>query len=190
MHPTDRQIVEALLDKNEKVTHDFFFVWCRPLICSLIGKIFPYPVDYDELVNELYLYLMEKDGRRIRSFQGRSSIYQWLKCVATRFFLEKRDGGALIEDSSNEPLYTVDEPVYEPNESDREDLRQMLALMHNARHRLILQRLLLEEADYQEVAKELHTSVSNVYNLKRRAWVEFTAIVLKEYENGQTNNIR
>ena len=188
MHPTDRQIVDALLAKDERVTHDFFFVWCRPLLYSLIRKVFPYEVDYDELVNELYVYLMEKDGRRIRSFQGRSSIYQWLKCVATRFFLEKRDGGTVIEDSTNDPLYLIDGPIFEPmeSESDREDFKRMLALMHNARYRLVLQRLLLEDADYQEVAEELHTPVSNVYNLKSRAWAEFTAIVLKEYENGQT----
>lgn len=186
MHPTDKQIVEGLLAKDGKVTHDFFFVWCRPLIYSLIRKVFDFDVDYDELVNELYVHLMENNGRRLKSFQGRSSIYQWLKCVATRFFLEKRDGKAVIEDSSNEPLYPVDEPIFEPteSESDREDIKRMLALMPNPRYRLVLQRLLLEGADYKEVAAELKTPVSNVYNLKSRAWAEFTAIVLKEYKNG------
>lgn len=186
MHPTDKQIVDALLAKDEKMTNDFFFVWCRPLFYSLIRKVFSYDVDYDELVNELYVYLMDNDGQRLRTFQGRSSIYQWLKCVATRFFLEKRDGQILIDDSTSEPLYQVDKLFFEPTDcnSDREDFKRMLSQMRNSRHRLVLQRLLLDGAEYNEVAEELSTSVPNVYNLKSRAWAEFTAIVLKEYDNG------
>ena len=46
------------------------FVWYRPLLFSLIRKVFDYEVDYDELVNELYLYLMADDGRRFKTFQG------------------------------------------------------------------------------------------------------------------------
>lgn len=186
MHLNDRQIIEALIAKDPQVTHEFFFVWCRPLFYSLIRKVFNYEVDYDELVNELYIHLLEDEGRRLRTFQGRSSIYQWLKCVATRFFLEKRDGGAVIEDRSAEPPYPVDEPTDEPMEQDeaREDLRRMLLLLPNARQRVVLQRLLLDDADYKEIAEELNTPVSNVYNLKSRAWAEFKNIVLKEYGNG------
>ena len=66
----------------------------------------------------------------------------------------------------------------------REDLRRMLTLLPNARQRLVLQRLLLDDADYKEIAEELNTPVSNVYNLKSRAWAVFTDIVLKEYGNG------
>ena len=35
--------------------------------------------------------------------------------------------------------------------------------------------------EYKEIADELHTSVANLYNIKKRAMTEFTAIVLKEY---------
>ena len=186
MQPSDRQIIDALLARDGQVTHDFFFVWCRPLFYSLIRKIFDYEVDYDELVNELYLHLMENDGRRLRSFQGRSSIYQWLKCVSTRFFLERRDGGQVIEDSSSEPLYPVDEPIFEPMEADadRADFRRLLALVRNDRYRLVLQRLLLEGVAYKDLAAELHVSLANLYNIKKRAWAEFTAIAFKEFGNG------
>lgn len=185
MHPSDHQIIEALLSRDEQITHDFFFVWCRPLIYSLINKVFNYEVDYDELVNELYIFLMEDDGRRLRSFQGRSSIYQWLKCVATRFFIEKRDQRIVIEDVSSEPPYPMDEATDEHDNQGyaREDLNRLLALMQNTRHRHVLQRLLLDDADYKEIAAELDTPVANVYNIKSRAWVEFVSIVLKEYSH-------
>lgn len=186
MHPSDRQIIDALLERDPQMTHEFFFVWCRPLIYSLIRKVFDFEVDYDELVNELYLHLMENDGRRLRSYQGRSSIYQWLKCVATRFFLEKRDGKAVIEDASSEPLYPVDEPIFEPMEEEtaKEDFRRLMALMKNERYKLVLQRLFLEGVEYKDLAAELHTSVANLYNIKKRAWTEFKAIALKEFGNG------
>ena len=185
MQDSDQHIVDGLLARDEKVTHEFFYVWCRPLLYSLIRKVFDYEVDYDELVNELYLYLMADDGRRLKTFQGRSSIYQWLKCVATRFFLEKRDGRVLIEDASSEPLYPTDEPHFEPDELDevQQDVRKMLSLMRNPRHRLVIQRLLLDGYEYKELAEELDTSVANLYNIKKRAMTEFTAIVLKEYGN-------
>lgn len=183
MQARDQQIVDALLAKDEHVTHDFFHVWCRPLIISLIHKIFDYEVDYDELVNELYLYLMENDGRRLRTFQGRSSIYQWLKCVATRFFLDKRDSNNVIEDISSESSYMGDEVNDEQEKVNvvRQDVQKMLSMMRNPRYRLVIQRLLLEGYEYKEIADELHTSVANLYNIKKRAMTEFTAIVLKEY---------
>lgn len=185
MHPNDQQIINALLARDEQMTFDFFFVWCRPLLYSLIRKIFDYPVDYDELVNELYLYLMENDGHRLKTFQGRSSIYQWLKCVATRFFLEKRDGGTVIDDTSSEPLYLSDEPHTEPVEQDiaRSDLQRLLALMRNKRYRMVLQGMLLDGVEYKELALQMHVSVANLYNIKKRALAEFMAIALKEYGN-------
>lgn len=70
---TDRDIIEALISRDEKETQRFFFKECRPLFVSIISRIFPYSVDYNEFVNGLYLHLMENDAYRLRPFQGRSS---------------------------------------------------------------------------------------------------------------------
>ena len=56
MRATDQQIIDGLLSKDEKLTHDFFHVWCRPLISSLIHKVFDYPVDYDEIVDDYHCF--------------------------------------------------------------------------------------------------------------------------------------
>lgn len=182
---SDRQIADALIARDEHITHEFFWVWCRPLMYSLISKIFDYEVDYDELIGALYLHLMEDNARRLRSFEGRSSIYQWLKCVAARFFIEKRD--EVIENESSEPLYPSDEPYYEPGAKDdiRRDVRELLARMPNPRYRMVLQKLLLEEVEYEELATQMGITVANLYNIKRRALSEFAAIVVKEYANGK-----
>ena len=87
---TDKEIIAGLIARDEQITSRFFFKECRPLFISLIRHIFNYDVDYDECVNELYLYLVENDAYRLRQFEGRSSIYQWLKRVAFNFFVSKK----------------------------------------------------------------------------------------------------
>ena len=52
---TDQQIIQGLIDRDNRVTKEFFFVKCRPLFCSIMQKVFDYEVDYDEFVNELYV---------------------------------------------------------------------------------------------------------------------------------------
>ena len=98
---TDKEIISALIERDDRMTEDFFFRKCRPLFLSIIGKVYSYPVDYEECINDLYVYLMENDSMRLRQFQGRSSIYLWLKIVATRFFIKNRD--EMIENTTKEP---------------------------------------------------------------------------------------
>ena len=97
---TDQQIIQALIARDERVTQQFFFGDCRSLFMSIMRHVFSYEVDYDEFVNEFYLYIMENDAYRLRQFQGRSSIYQWMKVVAIRYFIAKRDG--MIDNESKE----------------------------------------------------------------------------------------
>ncbi len=67
----DLEIVNAILRKDESVTWTFLFDKCRGMLTRVIHKVFNYPVEYDELVNALYLYLMEDDAYRLRQYKGR-----------------------------------------------------------------------------------------------------------------------
>jgi hypothetical protein len=100
---TDREIIKCLIARDSRVTEDFFFTQCCPLFCGIIGLVFSYEVDYDELVNELYVYLMENDAQKLRDFEYRSSVYTWLKILAIRFFIKKRD--IVIYGNPERPLY-------------------------------------------------------------------------------------
>lgn len=62
---TDQEIVKGLIERDADVTRDFFFVKCKPLFCSIMNIVFDYEVEYDEMVNELYLYLMEDDAIKL-----------------------------------------------------------------------------------------------------------------------------
>ena len=88
---TDKEIIQGLIARDECMTRDFFFMSCQPLFKIIIKQVFSYEVDYEEVVNELYVYLMENDAAKLKGFQYRSSVFQWLKVVAIRFFINKRD---------------------------------------------------------------------------------------------------
>ena len=181
---TDQQIIEALIARDERVTQQFFLGSCRPLFLSIIRYVFSYKVDYEEFVNEFYLHLMENDAYRLRQFQGRSSIYQWLKITAIRYFIAKRD--SLIDNESKDTLLdrvaqneTIDT---EKKMIAKVDIEHLLSLMPNKRYAYVIRRLVLQEAEPKAVAKELLTNVDNLYNIKKRAIAAMTEIVLKEIE--------
>ena len=181
---TDQQIIEALIARDERVTQQFFFKSCRPLFMSIMRNVFSYEVDYDEFVNEFYLHLMENDAYRLRQFQGRSTIFQWMKVIAIRYFIAKRD--CMIDNGSNDTLLdsvaqekTVDG---ENRMTAKIDIENLFSRMPNKRYVHAIRRLVLEEADPKVVAQELMTNVDNLYNIKKRAIAALTEIALKETE--------
>lgn len=180
----DQQIIEHLIAHDERITQQFFFKDCRPLFKSIIHAIFHDRLEYDELVNELYLYLMQNDAYKLRQFEGRSSIYQWLKTTAIRFFLEKRD--EMIENDSQEHLLqqvaTTHIVEVEQRFSSKLDVENLLAHLPNRRYAYVIQRLVIEDAKPQEVANELGVTVDNLYNIKKRAIAAITTIALKKVE--------
>ncbi len=181
---TDRQIIEALIVRDERVTQQFFFKDCRPLFLSIIRYVFSCEVDYDEFVNEFYLHLMENDAYRLRQFQGRSTIYQWMKVTATRYFITKRNN--MIDNESKSILLdsvvqneTIDD---ETKMSAKIDIEHLFSLMSNRRYVYVIRRLVLQEAEPKIVAQEIRTNVDNLYNIKKRAIAALTEIALKEVE--------
>ena len=181
---TDQEIIKALIEHDEHVTKDFFFVKCRPLFCSIMDIVFDYEVEYDEMVNELYLYLMEDDAIKLRNFEYRSSVYQWLKILAIRYFIKKR--ARMIDNESNEPPYDKQEQIA-ASASDAAvgyDLERLFEAMPTKRYVKVIRRLILEDWEPEELAREMKITTANLYNIKRRAMAQLTRIALndiKEY---------
>ena len=181
---TDQQIIEALIARDERVTDQFFFGNCRPLFLSIIRHVFSYEVDYDEFVNEFYLHLMENDAYRLRQFQGRSTIYQWMKVIAIRYFIAKRNSlidneskGALLDSVAQKE--TVDG---EKKMTAKMDIEHLFSLMSNRRYVHVIRRLVLQDIEPKVVAQELRINVDNLYNIKKRAVAALTEVALKEIE--------
>lgn len=176
---TDQEIIQGLIARDNEVTGDFFFRRCRPLFCRIIRKVFDYEVDYDEFVNELYVYLMVDDAARLRSFQYRSSVYQWLKVLAIRFFIKKRDG--LIDDTTREFSYNSSQLLAdERDDSAQGDMQRLLDMMPNKRYAYVIRRLVLEGWESEKLAQEMNIETGNLYNIKRRAMAQLTHVALND----------
>lgn len=178
---TDQQIIQGLIERDNAITQEFFFERCQPLFCSIIRKVFSYEVDYDEFVNELYVYLMENDAARLRQFEGRSSIYQWIKVTATRFFIKKRD--LLIEDASKETPLEEETMMEKPATVSLMDVQRLLDAMPNKRYATVIQKLMIEEYTPEELAAEMHITTDNLYNIKRRAMMQLMQVALNDIRN-------
>jgi len=177
---TDQEIIQGLIARDNLVTRDFFFVKCRPLFCSIMQKVFDYEVDYDEFVNELYVYLMENNASKLRNFEYRSSVYQWLKVLAIRFFINKR--GKMIDDTSQETPYdgynqTAD---VEKDMTAVGDMERLFDKMPNKRYAHVIRCLILEQWEPEQLAHEMNITTANLYNIKRRAMAQLTRVALKD----------
>lgn len=183
---SDQEIVQGLIDRDNKITEQFFFVKSRPLLTAIMRLVFSYPVDYNEMVNELYKYMLSDDAAKLRQFQYRSSIYQWMKVVATRFFIRQRD--LMIEDTSKEPLYDKhDDEVVDTAQTVamKIDVDSLLALMDNKRYSDTIRRLVLEDMEPEKYAAEIGVTVDNLYNIKKRAIAALTRVAIKYYCYGR-----
>ena len=59
---TDQEIIQGLIDRDNRVTEQFLYVKCRPLLTAIMRLVFNRPIEYNEIVSELYDYLMADDG--------------------------------------------------------------------------------------------------------------------------------
>lgn len=168
---TDQEIIQGLIERNERITREFFFRRCQPLFYALIAKYYPAGADYDELVSELYLHLMEEDARRLRQYKGRSSIYQWLKRVAGNYFLDKLSRERMIDNTPDNRLLGKAKDVLTDNSAQEAemDVAALLDQIENENYRLVLQKHVIEGMSFDELERITGIKKANLYNIKKRA---------------------
>lgn len=178
---TDREIIQGLIERNNQITREFFFEECRPLFCRIIRLVFSYEVDYDEFVNELYVYLMENDASKLRNFEYRSTVYQWLKVLAIRYFVRKR--GRMIDvNSQNSPYDGSELTTDDEKDMVKGDLERLFKQMPTPRYAYVIRMLLIEDREPERLAKEMNITTANLYNIKRRAMVQLTRVALNDIQ--------
>ena len=176
---TEQEIIEGLIARDNRITEEFFFVKCRPLFFSIMRLVFSHEVDYDELVNELYIYLMEDDASKLRNFQYRSSVFQWLKVLAVRFFIKKR--ARMIDAKNPKTPYNVETQTSQESDTSAEsDLERLFEAMPTKRYVHVIRRLILADCEPEILAKEMNITTANLYNIKRRSMAQLTRIALLE----------
>jgi hypothetical protein len=69
------------------------------------------------------------------------------------------------------------------------DVHYLLSQMPNRRYAYVIERLVLDECSPQRLAEELGVTVDNLYNIKKRAMANLTAIAINE-TNAYERSIR
>lgn len=186
MTSEERRIINGLLTRDNKITKVFFFTKCRPMFHNMIHNVFRDKADYDELVNDLYLYLMEQDGRRLRSFGQNDTedndqntafaLIKWLKTTAWRYFadkaereqsIEERRKFVIVEDGEELDVDVEDKSFKDPGiDIDAEIFFDMIKL---ERDREVLKKYFVEDLEPDVISEQFGVSKENLYNIKKRA---------------------
>ena len=185
-HISDTALVAKLLANDEKALLFFFYEKFYSMFEYHVYKIFPYEQDVQELVHEFFLYLRQDDWRRLRSFNPeKAQLNTWVSVVSFRFFLNfkksKIDSNGLVTICEQ-----WDDKILQfknaSEEQVRMDVRKAIDCLKNETEREVARKLLLEEADVQEVAKEHNLSVDYTYTVKSRA-ISHLRKILKDYRS-------
>ena len=180
----DRELVQLLFANDPEAIEYVFFHRCNGMFVHIIHSVFQSQGKKEELITEFYLYLSENDWARLRNYEFKSGLNTWLTVVAVRFFKKKRVGQTktvLVE-----PQLIVE--TLKDEADDQDVLKEMTRLeLYGAIDKLSKPReryvLLAELAgkNAEDIAKEMGCTVSAVYNLTKKARMEFRTL-LKEKE--------
>ena len=165
----DRDIVNRIID-DDSFAYVFFHDKCRPLLSRIAWTIYGNDCNYEDLVNELFLYLKkpDKDGNywhNLKTFDYRTSLFDWIKIVATRQFLAPINERFVIPDRY------VDSGVAENvfSELESSDCRKY---MH---FKFIL------KYDDALIADKLHLPIKQLPALKRKSIRALKKVLIHTY---------
>ncbi len=173
MTENEKKIIEGLIGCDEKVTNDFFYAQCKPLLSSVAREVFMEYMDYDEIIDGLYGYLTADNGAVLRQFAGKrnkSTIFKWLRTAAKSYF-QKKKKEAVMESPGKKPLCieNVAQSTEKTKQNKEMNVAAMLDMVELERDRLVLEKIDVEGGSYDELAAQTGLSKANLYNIRKRA---------------------
>lgn len=171
----DALFIEGLRKGDNAVCRHFFYREISGIIHKIRLDVFHGFVDFDEMVNELFLYLSRDNWSKLNSFDGKNGcrLRSWMIPMAWRYFMSIRErllGDDGIEDNSGVIKDFADDDL---RIQIAIDVNAVLSRMSNQRYAEIIRLLLIEGYPPQDVADMLDMRVENVYNFKHRAVSRF-----------------
>lgn len=199
---TFEEIILHLRAKDERVTRCFFF-WkgptmqqieeirrkdpmraarlpkpvcntCRPGLLKVLYQLYGgKPFDYDNLITDFYLYLME--GDKLSSINEPDALMGWIVTTAYYFFLrDKKNRDKELENEDIESLNDVHEEIEadEGASSARTLVEEVLKAMPNRTYAKILDEVTLEVGQFKGkekadkmrlLAERLEIPIDNLY---------------------------
>lgn len=174
---SDTEYLAGLKSGDNRITESFFYGLCKYLLTDIKFSLMQGNVNYNELVNELYIYLSKDNWHKLDTFVGLNgcSLHTWVTRVSWRYFLKQRERllGKIALDITEIQIGKA----FDNLDADiAMDINATFEKMPNERYAQVLRWMLVEGYDANEVASKLNTSVANIYNIKHRAIVQFVEI--------------
>mgnify|MGYP003509276315 FL=1 len=174
---SETEYIAGLKSGNNHITESFFYGLCNYLLNDIRFSLMDGHVDYDELVNELFIYLSTDNWHKLDTFAGINgcSLCSWVTRITWRYFFKQRERllGKVVLDISE---VKISDCVENLNTEIVMDVNTTFERMPNKRYVQVLQWMLVEGYDADEVATRLNTTAANVYNIKHRAIVQFIEV--------------
>lgn len=185
---TDKEIVRAILHKDSKVTIDFLYKQCYPLFKSIYDRYYTDCESWNELVNEIYIYIMmpgkETGISKLASFQFRCSLTLWLKIITENYchqlYAKKSE---IIGDNINgtDRLNRIEQSLeMDLSAINTMDVKNIISLMPNQRYRRLIELRYVDQRSNEDTAALMSMNMANYYNKHKLAKAQFVIALRKE----------
>ena len=187
IYKDDAQLVAELLAGNEGALHYVFYDHFKPLLKMNAYKAAGTKlVTYDDLVQELYLYLSSNNWEKLRKYDPERPFVNWFSVVSYRFF--KDFSRSMIDSSDQIPISNMNDHQTDFMSNGTigtimMDIKQAISKLKPPRDSQILEALLLRDEEPEIVAKRHNVTVDNLYNIKRRAIAKLIKQHLIDYKD-------
>lgn len=178
----DAEIIVGLKSSDPAI-RDFyvnrlFYKELKPLLCTIQYSLFKGTVDYDELVNDLYIYLSRNNWSALDSYRGdnQARLSSWISRVAWHYFMNSYRRLSRVLPDEDGVLGSMKPYAVISDDDIRMDIEKTLHLMPNRRYAEVLKLNLYYGYSAEDIAVLMNTTVSNVYNIKHRAVMQFISI--------------
>lgn len=186
MNITDREVVRTLLQRDARVTRDFFYRKCYPLFKSVYDNYHTDCSSCMEFISEIYIHIMTPDREKglckLESFRFQSTLFTWLKAVCLFYCYKKYERKKKMPTEQISENYdregvridvipgSIDLDISALHNNDAETI---LRLMPNRRYsRLIKLRYLCGHTN-EETAQMMGMNMNTFYNKHKMAKEQF-----------------
>lgn len=182
MQVDDHVIVQALLDRNPRITREFLYRMCYPLFKSIYDNYHTDCNSVMEFISDIYVHILTPDPDtglcRLQKFGYQSTLFTWLKTV-TLFYCYKRyqkssrmtmtpivqkfDEDGVRNDVLPESIQTEDSSMA------GYDVEKILLLMPNKRYSQLIRYRYLQQYSNEETAQLMGMNMNTYYNKHKLA---------------------
>lgn len=186
VYENDAQMVLAVMAGDEGATRYLFYDHYTALLRKNYNKVAGnLPVQFEDLVQELYLYLCGNNWEKLKKYNPEEDFVCWFSTVSFRFFKDycKKKFYSVTDFSDDIPNYDKRESYFDWETSElMRDLRRVLPFFQPPRDREIIEATVIRDEKLADVAKRYNLTEDNLSTIKRRALARLVAKYLSDYK--------